>query len=123
MKIEKRDSNKKIIARLFLLILPAIAIGAYLLWHMNEYYSILESQWITESFFLAAGIFTGCLFYSFRFRFITTKIVSNIYTGEFTSFYAITKFYIFSFLFLAGWLTGWAFARLRRFPIFLSVIL
>jgi len=135
MKIEKSESNKKIIARLFLVIIPAIAIGAYLLWHMNEYYSVLESQWITESFFLATGLFISCLFYSFRFRFITTtlplllllfiisKIVSNIYTGEFTAFYAITKFYIFSFLFLTGWLSGWAFARLRWYPTFLSAIL
>src|ERR1035437_6127105 len=120
MKIKKRDSAKKIIARLVLVIIPAIAIGAYLLWHLNEYYSVLESQWIIESLFLGAGLFTSCLFYSFRFRFITTflplllllfiisKIVSNIYTGEFTAFYAITKFYIFSFLFVTGWLAGWA---------------
>ena len=106
MKIEKKDSIKKIIARIFLVIIPAIAIGAYMLWHLNEYYSVLQSQWFIESFFLAAGIISGCLFYSFRFRFITTvlplvlslfiigKIVSNIYTGEFIAFYAITKFYI-----------------------------
>ena len=135
MKIEKNYSTKKIIAKLSLLIIPAIAIGSYILWHLNEYYSVLESQWITESIFLAAGLIGGCLFYSFRFRFITTiipllliifiisKIVNNIYTGEFTAFYAITKFYIFSFLFLTGWLAGWAFARLRWFPVVISVIL
>jgi hypothetical protein len=127
--------TKKIIARLSLLIIPAIAIGVYLLWHLNEYYGVLESQWITESIFLATGLIAGCLFYSFRFRFITTtlplllilfiisKIVSNIYTGEFTAFYAITKFYIFSFLFLTGCLAGWAFARLRWFPVVLSSVL
>ena len=135
MKIEKRDSIKKIIARVFLVIAPAIAIGGYMLWHLNEYYSVLQSQWFIESFFLAAGIVSGCLFYSFRFRFITTvlplvlllliigKIVSNIYTGEFIAFYAITKFYIFSFLFLTGWLCGWGFARLRWFPVILAILL
>jgi hypothetical protein len=135
MKIEKKYSTKKIIAKLLLLIIPAIAIGSYILWHLNEYYSVLESQWVTESIFLATGLIAGCLFYSFRFRFITTflpllliifiisKIVNNIYTGEFTAFYAITKFYIFSFLFLTGWLAGWAFARLRWFPVVISVIL
>ncbi len=135
MKIGKKYSTKKIIAKLLLLIIPAIAIGSYILWHLNEYYSVLESQWITESIFLAAGLIGGCLFYSFRFRFITTllplllvlfiigKIVNNIYTGEFSSFYAITKFYIFSFLFLTGWLAGWAFARLRWFPVVFSVLL
>ena len=112
MIVEKKYSPKKIIARITLLIIPAIAIGTYLLWHLNEYYGVLESQWTTEGIFLAAGLIAGCLFYSFRFRFITTtlplllllfiisKIVNNIYTGEFTAFYAITKFYIFSFLYL-----------------------
>ncbi|KAA9038611.1 transglutaminase domain-containing protein [Ginsengibacter hankyongi] len=135
MKIEKKYSAKKIFARITLLIIPAIAIGAYLLWHLNEYYGVLESQWATESLFLATGLIAGCLFYSFRFRFITTtlplllllfiigKIVSNIYTGEFTAFYAITKFYIFSFLFFTGWLAGWGFARLRWFPVILSSLI
>src|ERR1700674_2412655 len=118
MKIEKKDSIKKMISRILLVIVPAIFIGAYMLWHLNEYYSVLQNQWITESLFLALGLITGCLFYSFRFRFFTTilslvlvlfiisKIVSNICTGEFIAFYAITKFYIFSFLLLIGWFTG-----------------
>ncbi|MEP6951000.1 MAG: transglutaminase-like domain-containing protein [Ginsengibacter sp.] len=135
MKIEKKESLKKIISRISLVIIPAIVTGAYMLWHLNEYYSVLQSEWRTESLFLATGLIGGCLFYSFRFRFITTllplilllfiisKIVSNIYTGEFIAFYAITKFYIFSFLFLIGWLTGWGFARLRWFPAVLSTVL
>ncbi|HEY5407546.1 MAG TPA: transglutaminase-like domain-containing protein [Ginsengibacter sp.] len=135
MNIEKKYSAKKIFARLTLLIVPAIAIGTYMLWHLNEYYGVLESQWLSEGLFLAAGLIAGCLFYSFRFRFVTTtlplllllfiisKIVNNIYTGEFTAFYAITKFYIFSFLFFTGWLAGWAFARLRWFPVVLSALL
>lgn len=135
MKVEKIYSPKKIFARIALLIIPAIVIGAYLLWHLNQYYGVLESQWATESIFLATGLIAGCLFYSFRFRFITTtlplllvlfiisKIVNNIFTGEFTAFYAITKFYIFSFLFFTGWLAGWAFARLRWFPVILSSLL
>src|SRR5664280_1004266 len=135
MIIERKYNTKKIFARIALLIIPAIAIGTYMLWHLNEYYGVLESQWLTESFFLAAGLVAGCFFYSFRFRFITTtlplllilfiisKIVNNIYTGEFAAFYAITKFYIFSFLFFTGWLAGWAFARLRWFPVVLSALL
>jgi transglutaminase-like putative cysteine protease len=135
MNISAKYSYKKIVARLTLLIIPAMAIGVYLLWHMNNYYSVLESQWVTESFFLATGLFISCLFYSFRFRFITTFlplllllfilsiIINNIYTGEFDTFYAITKFYIFSFLFILGWLGGWAFARFRWFPTILSALL
>ena len=129
MKIEKKDNIKKIISRIFLVIIPAAVIGSYMLWHLDEYYSVLETQWFTESIFLAIGLISGCLFYSFRFRFITTalllllllfiagNIVSHLYTGEFIAFYAITKFYLFSFLFLTGWFSGWAFARLRWFPV------
>ena len=135
MKIEKIDTNKKILSRIFLVIVPAIVIGAYMLWHLNAYYAVLQNQWPAESVSLAVGLIAGCIFYSFRFRFITTllplllmlsiagKIVSNIYTGEFIAFYAITKFYIFSFLFLTGWLFGWGFARLRWFPVVLSILL
>ena len=122
-------------ARLVLLIVPAMAAGSFMLWHLNDYYGVLESQWLSESLFLAAGLLFGCLFYSFRFRFITTllpllillflvsKVVNNVYTGEFTSFFAITKFYIFSFLFIIGWLSGWAFARVYWFPTVLSAVL
>ena len=135
MIIEKKYSAKKIFARITLLIIPAIAIGAYLLWHLNQYYGVMESQWATESSFLAIGLVGGCLFYSFRFRFVTTtlplllvlfiisKIINNIYTGEFTAFYAITKFYIFSFLLFTGWIAGWGFARLRWFPVILSALI
>ena len=135
MNIGKIYSTKKIIAKLLLLIVPAAATGSYMLWHVNEYYAVLQSEWVSESIFLAAGMLLGCLVYSYRFRFVTTtlpllillfisgKIVSNTFTGEFTAFYAITKFYIFSFLFFAGWLAGWAFARVRWFPVMLSVLL
>ncbi len=135
MKIKKLYSIKKKIAQLFLLVLPSIVVGAYMLWHLNEYYSVLENQWLNESIFLATGLIAGNIFYNFRFRFITTflplllvlfilnKIVSNLFTGEFTAFYAIAKFYIFSFLFLLGWVSGWAFARLRWFPVVLSALL
>jgi transglutaminase-like putative cysteine protease len=135
MKLQKKYSQKKITARSLLLIVPSIVIGAYLLWHLNEYYSLQESQWITESIFLASGLIGGCIFYSFRFRFVTTflpllallyflsKIIGNLYTGEFSAFYSITSFYIFSFLFVTGWLAGWGFARLRWFPTILSMLL
>ena len=131
----RRGVGVRLIAQLFLLVLPSIVVGAYMLWHLNEYYLVLQNQWLTESAFLAIGLIAGTIFYNFRFRFITTilplllllfiisKIVNNTITGEFTAFYAATKFYIFSFLFLAGWLVGWGFARLRWFPVVLSVLL
>jgi len=38
MNIERKYSAKKIFARVTLLIIPAIVIGTYMLWHLNEYY-------------------------------------------------------------------------------------
>ncbi|HUS00841.1 MAG TPA: hypothetical protein VMY77_03900, partial [Chitinophagaceae bacterium] len=135
MKIKKLHSNKKIAAQLLLLILPACLVGAYMLWHINQYYSVLNDQWIKHTLFLTAGLVTGSIFYNYRFRFISTfiplvvllviidRIIRMTFTGEFTAFYAATNFFIFSFLFTAGWLIGWGFARLRYFPIILSAIL
>ena len=135
MKIQKLHSNKKIAAQLLLLILPACAVGAYMLWHINQYYSVLNNQWVNHTFFLAAGLITGSIFYNYRFRFISTfiplvllllavgKIIQITFTEEFSAFYAATTFFIFSFLFTAGWLIGWGFARLRYFPVILSAVL
>lgn len=135
MKIEKLHSFKKITAQLLLLILPACAIGAYMLWHINQYYSVLNDQWVKHTIYLAAGLLTGSIFYNYRFRFISTfiplilllliisKIIQNVFTGEFSAFYAATTFFIFSFLFIVGWLVGWGVARMRYFPIILSAIL
>ena len=135
MKIEKLHSAKKIAAQLLLLILPACAIGAYMLWHINQYYSVLNNQWVKHTIYLAAGLITGSIFYNYRFRFISTfiplilllliisKIIRIVFTGEFSAFYASSSFFIFFFLFIAGWLIGWGFARLRYFPIILSAVL
>lgn len=135
MKIEKLHSTKKITAQLVLLVIPGCIAGGYMLWHINQYFSVLNNQWLKHSLFLSAGLIAGCIFYNFRFRFISTfiplllfffivgKIINNVFTGEFSAFYASTNFYIFSFLFIAGWLAGWGFARLRYFPIILSSVL
>lgn len=135
MKIEKLHSNKKITAQLLLLIIPACIVGAYMLWHINQYYSVLNNQWVKHTLFLAAGLITGNIFYNHRFRFLSTfiplvllliilgKIIRMTFTGEFSAFYAATNFYIFSFLFVVGWLIGWGVARLRYFPVILSAAL
>lgn len=135
MKIKKLHSSKRIAAQLLLLILPACVIGGYMLWHINQYYSILNNQWVKHTLFLAVGLITGSIFYNYRFRFISTfiplifillvtgKIIRMTFTGEFSAFYESTNFFIFSFLFIAGWLIGWGFARLRYFPVILSAIL
>src|SRR5215218_1756399 len=102
MKIQKLHSNKKIAAQLLLLILPACVVGAYMLWNINQYYSVLNNQWIKHTLFLGAGLITGSIFYNYRFRFISTfiplvilliiigRVISLSFTGEFTAFYAAT---------------------------------
>ncbi len=135
MKIEKIHSHKKLTAQLLLLVLPMCVIGGYMLWHINQYYTVLDNQWVKQTLFLTSGLVAGCIFYNHRFRFLPTfavllfalyligKLVGNVFTGELTAFYANANFYIFSFLFTVGWLIGWGFARLRYFPILLSVLL
>jgi hypothetical protein len=54
---------------------------------------------------------------------VISKIISVVFTGEFSGFYAAANFFIFSFLFVIGWLTGWGFARFRYFPVLLSCLL
>ncbi|CAN5211487.1 hypothetical protein BH09BAC2_BH09BAC2_09390 [soil metagenome] len=135
MKVEQLYSNKKIIVKLLLLIMPLVVIASFVLWRVDQYFSVLGSQWMSHSIYFAAGSICGLLFYTKRFRFISTiiallivfwllyRIINNTFTGEFSAFYASANFYIFSILFLIGWLTGWGFARLRYFPVLLSVVL
>ena len=123
------------VAQLLLLILPACLIGSYMLWHINKYYSVLGNQWLNHSVYLSLALVASCIIYNYRFRFIPTmlvllfilylvgKILANMYTGEFDAFYANANFYIFSFLFVSGWLIGWGFTRLRYFSILLSALL
>jgi Transglutaminase-like enzymes, putative cysteine proteases len=135
MKIEKLHSSRILSAQVILLIIPAMVAGGYMLWSLNRYYTVLGNQWFVQSVYLAAGLLASCIIYNYRFRFISTllpllvllfiigKLIANIFTGEFSGFYASANFYIFAFLFLTGWLVGWGFARLRYFPIVLAAML
>ena len=123
MKIEKIHIDKKLTAKVLLLVIPACIVAAYMLWHINQYYTVLNNEWIKHSAFLALGLITSSIFYNYRFRFISTliplllifitaaKLIQLIFTGEFSAFYASTNFFIFSFLFNVGWLIGWGFIR------------
>ncbi len=133
MKIEKLHSPKIISAQLLLLCIPAVVIAAYLLWHINQYFTVLNNQWLLQTIYFSLGLFTGCIFYNFRFRFLTTflplllvlylisGIINKTITAEFSAFYASAQFYIFSFLFIIGIIAGWGFARFRYFPMLLCV--
>src|SRR5437868_2478153 len=135
MKVEKFHSGRIVLLRMILLIVPAMVAGAYVLWYVNEYYSVLTNKWLFESISLAVGLICGCLVFNFNYRFLPVfivllllfftsgSIIRNTFTGEFNAFYAATNFYIYSFLFIAGFICGWGFVRHRYFPIALSVVL
>lgn len=135
MSVGKVHSFKKMLAQLILLAVPTSILFFYLLWDVNQFYNILENNWIKQGIYFASGLTLGLIFYSYRFRFITTaifvflfcyacyKLSGSLTFGEFDSFYFSIQFLIFSFLFSLGWLAGFGFSRSRYFTIGWSVFL
>ena len=135
MKIELLHSPKILTAKLVLLCLPTVAVSAYLFWHLNQYYTALDNQWLQQTIYFSTGLLAGCLFYNYRFRIVTTflpllvilyitsLIIYKLFTGEFSAFYAAAQYTIFCFLFITGILAGLGFARSRYFPTLLCGLL
>jgi protein-glutamine gamma-glutamyltransferase len=135
MQIGRIHSWKKVTAQLLLLALPTIALAAYFLWNVNQFYSVLQNRFIEQGLFFATGIVTSIIFYGYRFRFVTTAVLLGviywgIYTvlgsvtvGEFDAFFVSVRFLMFSVLFSLGWIAGYGFSRSRYFTIFWSVFL
>lgn len=134
MGITKVHSAKKTIYQLLLLALPTTAVIAFMLFQLNNYYSILKNDWLSQSIYFGIGCVTSIVIHSYRFRFITLGLIIflinyGIYTfvqsitiGEFDSFYATIKFFLFSVLFCSGWLIGFAFSRSKYLTITWSVV-
>ena len=135
MQIGKVHSWKKVIAQIVLLAIPTALLAFYVIWNANRYYNILENDWIKQGCYFTAGIVVAIIFYSYRFRFITTalllfliyyiayKILGNFTVGEFDAFFASVQFLLFAILFSVGWITGYGFSRSRYYTIFWSVLL
>jgi transglutaminase-like putative cysteine protease len=135
MKIGKVHSWKKVTAQLLLLVLPTALLAFYLLWNVNHYYAILHNDWRKQGLYVTAGLVTATLFYSYRFRFITTaavlflfyyigyKTTTHITVGEFDTFFASIQFLLFAILFSLGWITGYGFSRSRYYTLFWSLFL
>lgn len=134
MKIGRFHSTKKTIAQVLLLVLPTIVLTAFLIWRLNSFYSILNNAWLKQTVFFSIGLFSAVVFYSFRFRVLTTtlvllllnfgiyKILGSISMGEFDAFYFSVQFLIFNILFTGGWICGFGFSRSRYFTLLLSSI-
>ena len=86
MKIERLHSKRITAAQLLLLCFPACFVGAYMLWHLNQYYTVLHNQWLQHTIYYSLGIVGGCIFYNYRFRFISTFLplilVLNLFGGQ-----------------------------------------
>ena len=121
--------------QLALLALPTIVFMCFVLWRVNNFYAILENEWLPQTLYFALGCCAAIVLFSFRFRFITItllvglcnyfiyQLLQNISTGEFDSFYISIKFYVFNVLFLLGWFVGYAFSRSKYLTITWSTLL
>jgi transglutaminase-like putative cysteine protease len=135
MAIGKVHSWKKVIAQIVLLGIPTATLLFYIIWKANSFYNILQNDWVIQGSYFALGIVAAIIFYSYRFRFLTTsllllviyfmayKIIGNYAVGEFDAFFISVKFLLFAILFSAGWLTGCGFSRSRFYTIFWSALL
>ncbi len=135
MEIGRIHSYKKVIAQLLLLVLPTAALSFYILWDVNRFYAILQNDWLLQGCYFTAGLALSTIFYSYRFRFVSTlavlslfyiiaySIIQNVVVGEFDTFLVSIKFLIFSILFSMGWLAGYGFSRARWFTVLWSAFL
>ena len=135
MKVGRVHSWKKMLAQLILIVVPTCVLSFYVLWDLNRFYLILQNDWIKQGVYFATGISLATVFYSYRFRFLTTsgiiilvyyliyKLLGSSTIGEFDAFYYSIQFLIFVILFSIGWFAGFGFSRSRYFTIFWSIIL
>lgn len=135
MNIQRAAPVNELLAKLIFLILPTAAISYFLLVNVNQYYTILQSQAIQQTIYLAAGMGIAAVFYSFRFRFLFPflALMATLYaiykgldqyeSGEFDAFFIARQFQVFAILFTTGWLIGWGFIRLRYWSVVIAATL
>jgi len=135
LNIKSKYSFQITIAQLILLVLPTIAIICLSLFRLNNYYSILENNYLSQTTYFSIGIVASVLFHRFNFRFITAflillfinsiiyQLLQRISIGEFDAFFVSVKFYIFSILVLFGWAIGFALTRSKLLVIIWLAIL
>ncbi len=135
MKLFQEISITRFIAKVIFVLLPTIAVVAFILWNTGNYFAIMRSQWMSQTVYFSAGLMISFFLYQFRFRFLPLflglilicfsiyKGLDNFTTGEFDAFFVLIQFLTFSYLFCAGWLVGWGLQRVRFFPIIISSVL
>lgn len=123
MKIARIHTAHKVIAQMLFLGLPTVVLVGWFIYTGNNFYSILENNFIWQTLYFSLGLFAAFIFYAYKFRFFTTTvllafllgivytIIKNAAIGEFDAFFASVHFLIFSILFIAGWITGYGLSR------------
>lgn len=135
MSIQRATPVNEFLAKLIFLILPTVGVCYYLLWHANEYYSILQDQTFKQTLYLLIGMVGSALFYSFRFRFWPTFLIltaglfiiyqglDKLSIGEFDQFFITVQFQVLAILLTIGWLIGYGFIRFRYCSILIASLL
>jgi protein-glutamine gamma-glutamyltransferase len=135
MKTGSFHSFKKVMWQLLLLVIPTCFFMAFFLKRVNSYYAILGNEWLPQTIYFACGCLAGVVVFKYRLRFITIstllillfyiiyQCLQRLSVGEFDSFLIAIQFYIFSILFVLGWLAAYGFSRSRPITIVWSALL
>lgn len=134
MRIQRATPVNDLLARIIFLLVPTLLVCYFLLWNANQYYTILNNQTWQQTLYMAMGMGGAAILYGFRFRFLPSFLILAIVlyavykgidataVGEFDTFFLSIQFRVFSLTFLAGWIIGWGFVRLRFFSIFIAAL-
>src|SRR6478736_4801649 len=134
MRIQRAAPVNEFLAKFIFLILPTALVGYFLIENLTDYFSFLQNSSVKWSLFLAAGMGGSALFHSFRFRalvpfaallfliFLGYKGIDALALGEFDQPVLEANYKVLSTLFVAGWIVGWGFIRLRYWSIFLAAV-
>jgi transglutaminase-like putative cysteine protease len=135
MRIQRAAPANELLAKLLFLILPTALVAYFLLYNLNEYFSFLQNSGLRWTLIFTAGMVGSALFHGFRFRALLPFIgiiillrlgyagIGAMATGEFDQPVLEASYKIFSVLFVAGWIVGFGFVRLRYWAIGMSAAL
>lgn len=135
MQVFRNISISRFFASVVFILVPTALICFFILWNANQYFSILKEQWFEQGVYVSLGLLTGYFIHQFRLRFlplfvVLVLILYSIYSGiseyakgEFDGLFLSVRFLVFSWLFGAGYVMGWALQRIRFSALLLSGIL
>lgn len=123
-----RKSVFELLIRVLFVVLPTMAVSAYVLGAINLSYTGFDSGTVTQYAYLFSGILVAYILSWMRGRFlvwslivlgalwIAKAIVANL-PGEFDVFYAQARYWLYATLFTIGWLTGFLISRSRLYVV------